>query len=172
MGAHVCGFFHDQARRVEILDAFVAEAAAAGDKCYCLLERPPPGRPYPGADVMTTAESYLLGGRFSAEAMLARLEGFVTRALDEGYPAVRAVGEMSWASGAVPGGEELCRYEAEVNRLSPRYPGVLLCLYDLTRFPAGAVLDVLRTHPWILVADVVLPNPYYSEDAGQVVGPA
>ena len=162
MGAHVCGFFFDEARRAEILDAFIAEAVRAGDKCYCLLDAPHPSADHPAAELLTTTESYLSGGRFSARAMLGRLEQLVTRALEEGYPAVRAVGEMSWAAEAFPGADEVCLYEAEVNRFAPRHPQVLLCLYDLSRFTADAVVEVLRTHPWMLVADVVLANPYYS----------
>jgi len=162
-GAHVCGFFHDEGRRAEILDTFIAEALQSGDKCYCLLERPHPAAPaHPAAEYLTTVDTYLAGGRFSAEAMLARLERFVTRALhDEGYPGVRAVGEMSWAAGGFPGTEEVGVYELEVNGFAPRHPQVLLCLYDLSRFPAAAIDQVLGTHPWILVAGVVLPNPYF-----------
>lgn len=166
-GVHVCGFFQDRERRAEILDAFVGEALQAGDKCYCFLERPYPGvANNPAAECLSTMETYLAGGRFSVEAMLGRLEGFMNRAVrDEGYPGVRAVGEMGWAADGFPGTGEVCRYESEVNRLAPRHRQVLLCLYDLSRFGADAVDRVLRAHPWILVADVVLPNPYF-QDSG------
>jgi hypothetical protein len=164
MGAHVCGFFHDQTRRAEILDAFIAEALEAGHKCYCLLDAPHPAAKHPAAEFLATTESYLAGGRFDPRAMLIRLEELVTRALhDEGYPAVRAVGEMSWAADGFPGADQVCAYESEVNRFAPRYQQVLLCLYDLSRFPAEAIVAALRTHPWILVADVVLPNPLFLE---------
>ncbi|MEW6472296.1 MAG: MEDS domain-containing protein [Actinomycetota bacterium] len=164
-GAHVCAFFHDQERRAEILDAFVAEALEAGDKCYCLLEGPhPKAAEFPAAEYLTTAETYLADGRFSADAMLQRLERLVTRAVrEEGYPGVRAVGEMAWAGDRCSGAEEVGWYESEVNRFRPDHRQVLLCLYDLTRFPTGALDQVLGTHPWILVADVVLPNPYFPE---------
>jgi MEDS: MEthanogen/methylotroph, DcmR Sensory domain len=161
--AHVCAFFQNEGRRAEILDAFITEALAAGDKCYCLLERPyPAASRHPGAEYLTTMETYLAGGRFSAQAMLGRLGGLITRAIkDEQYPGVRAVGEMGWAAEGFPGADEVCRYESEVNGIEPRHRQVLLCLYDLTRCPAPAVDGVLRTHPWVLVADVVLPNPCF-----------
>jgi hypothetical protein len=158
----VCGFFNDQRRRAEILGLFIDEALEAGDKCYCLLHSAYAGPDHPAVEYLTTAETYLAGGCFSADAMLGRLEGLLTRAVDrEGYPGVRAVGEMSWAAGGVPGAEEIGRYEAEVTRLAPAQGQVLLCLYDLSRFGGEAVEVVLRTHPWVLVADVVLPNPYF-----------
>jgi hypothetical protein len=161
MGAHVCAFVHDRALRDEIVEDFAAEAGAAGHKCYCLLDGPPPAGARTGAaEVLTTAETYLAGGAFAAGPMLGRLEHLVERALDEGWPAVRAVGEMSWAATIPSAMEPVLRYESEVNRLAGRRQ-VLLCLYDLARFPAEALLGVLRTHPWMLVANVVLPSPYY-----------
>jgi len=162
IGAHVCGFFHDQRRRAEILDAFIGEALEARDKCYCLLHAPHTGPEHRAVEYLTTAETYLAGGRFSAETMLGRLQRLVARAVDEdGYPGVRAVGEMSWAADGVPGADELGNYEAAVNGFEPRHRQVLLCLYDLSRFGADSVDQALRTHPWLLVADVVLLNPYY-----------
>jgi hypothetical protein len=178
-GSHVCAFFHDQQRRAELLDQLIAEAVRAGHKCYCILDGPHPveeaqvaidtfsptvsGVVRGQAELLTTRQSYVLGGRFAARAMLDRLQQLVKVALeDEGYPAVRAVGEMTWAAEDPPGVEELWLYESEVNRLAGRYPQVLVCLYDLSRFQAETVVEVLRTHPSILIADVVLPNPWYT----------
>lgn len=168
MGAHVCAFVPDRAVRDEIVEGFTAEAVAAGHKCYCLLDgappaaTPPPGAPAGSAEVLTTAETYLATAPFAAAPMLGRLEGLVGRALhDERWPAVRAVGEMTWAAARPSAMEEVLWYESEVNRLADRHRQVLLCLYDLARFPAGALVGVLRTHPWMLVANVVLPSPWY-----------
>jgi hypothetical protein len=36
-----------------------------------------------------------------------------------------------------------------------------LCLYDLTRYGAGVIVDLLRVHPIILLSGLVLENPYY-----------
>jgi hypothetical protein len=166
LGAHVCGFFHDQRRRAEILDTFIGEALEAGDKCYCLLHGRHAGPEHPAVEYLTTTETYLAGGRFSAEAMLGRLERLVLRAVDdEGYPGIRAVGEMSWAADGFPGADEVGRYESAVNGFAPRHGQVLLCLYDLSRFGADAVDQALRTHPLVLVAGVVLPNPYFQRSS-------
>ena len=184
MGAHVCGFFNHGDLRREILDGFVAGGVRAGHKCYCLLDCPDPVPTGPAVgsltgsavtsgqvEFMTRMESYLPDGTFAAPRMLTRLEALVTRALhEEAYPAVRAVGEMSWASEAVPGAEEVSLYESEVNRLAGRYPQVLLCLYDLSRFRAEALVEVLKTHPWILIANVVLKNPYYLDPDEYLAG--
>ena len=171
MGAHVCAFFHDRTARDEIVEGFVAEAAAAGHKSYCLLEGPPPaGVLAGGAELLSPLQTYLADGAFTAGPMLSRLEDLVRRALhDECWPGVRAVGEMNWAA-ETPAMEEVFLYESEVNRFAGRHPQVLLCLYDLTRFPADALFEVLKTHPWMVVANVVLPNPYYQDPDAFLAG--
>jgi hypothetical protein len=40
---------------------------------------------------------------------------------------------------------------------------VILCLYDLERFGSEVLMDVLRTHPRVIVDDMVHDNPYYIE---------
>jgi hypothetical protein len=54
-------------------------------------------------------------------------------------------------------------YESELNHFLPRYPQVILCLYDLERFDGEVVVDVLKTHPKLLVGCTMLENPYYVE---------
>jgi len=61
----------------------------------------------------------------------------------------------------MPGVEELVGYEAELNNFLPRYPQVILCLYDLERFDGEILIDILKTHPMVLIGGMVLDNPYY-----------
>jgi hypothetical protein len=49
-----------------------------------------------------------------------------------------------------------------MNRYLPLYPQVILCLYDLHRFGGGIVVDLLRTHPLVLVGGMLVKNPYFA----------
>ena len=42
---------------------------------------------------------------------------------------------------------------------------MILCLYDLDRFDGDVLVDILKTHPKVLVGGMVLDNPYYLEPA-------
>jgi hypothetical protein len=42
-----------------------------------------------------------------------------------------------------------------------KYPQMILCLYDLARLGGGMVVDLLKTHPKILLGGLVLENPHY-----------
>ena len=72
---------------------------------------------------------------------------------------LRIGGEVSWWA-PVASPAELARYEAELNRHIGEDMAVL-CLYDLSRFSAEAVVNAVMTHPVVLVGDRVVANPWY-----------
>jgi MEDS: MEthanogen/methylotroph, DcmR Sensory domain len=177
VGDHVCAFYRGADEHDEILRSYVAVGLRSGDKCICVLDDGDPdvlraalgeaadgGGPGDGQlDVRLSQQTYLRGGRFSTSAMLAFWDDVVGAAFEGGYQFSRAVGEMSWALRQMPGVEELVRYEAELNSFLPRYPQVVLCLYDLDLFNGEILVDILKTHPTVLVRGMVLDNPYYLE---------
>jgi DNA-binding CsgD family transcriptional regulator len=40
-------------------------------------------------------------------------------------------------------------------------PAILMCLYDLQKFGAEMLVEVLRTHPTVLLDRTVIANPHY-----------
>ena len=75
------------------------------------------------------------------------------------YPILLVIGGLML--GVVPGMPEFIRYETELNRYAAQHAQSILCLYDLTRYGAGVIVDLLRVHPIILLSGLVLENPYY-----------
>jgi hypothetical protein len=55
---------------------------------------------------------------------------------------------------------ELLILESAMNRYLPLYPQVIVCLYDVDRFGGGALMNLVMTHPRMLVGGVVIENPY------------
>lgn len=177
VGDHVCAFYRGNTERDTILQSYLGAGLRAGDKCVCVLDDGEPQVLIDGLsadldpksstngqlDVRISQHTYLLGGQFSTTAMLAFWDQVVGAALAGGYLFSRAVGEMTWALRQMPGVEELVSYEAELNYFLPRYPQVILCLYDLDRFNGEILVDILKTHPTVLVGGMVLDNPYYVE---------
>lgn len=176
-GDHVCAFYRDQADRDDILFPFLAEGVRAGQRCICVVESVGPAEvcetlgvglddpsEQAALQLLTPAESYLRDGTFSMPAMLDFWQQGVTRALaDDGFDFVRVIGEMPRALTGKPDLEEFLLYESELNRFAPLYPQVIVCLYDLDRFGGRLLVDILRTHPLVLLGGAVLENPYYLE---------
>ena len=57
--------------------------------------------------------------------------------------------------------DEFAIYEANINRLAAEYPQAVLCLYDLSLVGGGMMLDLLRTHPKLLLGGLLIENPHY-----------
>ena len=68
---------------------------------------------------------------------------------------------MSWALKGVPGCERLMEYEARVNDVVKTHPISAICQYDANRFSGALIMDVLRTHPMMIVRGHIVHNPYY-----------
>jgi len=179
-GDHICAFYRGSAGRNEILIPYLKEGLKEGEKCICFLEIGGEQLVKDQLESSATHElmarhlsfldfsqTYLRDGRFTQEQWFDFLDQCLDTAInDEGYPCARAAGEMSWSlQKTCPGVEELCSYEAKINWFAPRYPQILLCMYDLDRFPGDVVVDVLKTHPKVLLNNMVIENPYFVDPA-------
>jgi hypothetical protein len=156
--------------------SFLREGLRSGDRCLCAFEAADRAA-VDAVDAEVSAEvdvasaghqldirlssDILLGlTDFSAQEMLDYWHTWVTDSLS-GFSAVRALADIPLAVRAVIGGANFIRLESEVNRFVPRYPVVVLCLYDLDRFGGDLLVDVMKTHPKVLMGSTVLENPYY-----------
>jgi hypothetical protein len=177
IGDHVCAFYRG-VERDELLIPFLEAGMRTGDKCICVVDSDKPEALIASLEqelaadcverhqlaVLSSESAYLVGGEFVPTRMVQFWDDNVRSALaDEGYSFVRSVGEMTWALRDARGVDQLVSYESELNRFLPRYPQVILCLYDVERFGGDIILDMLKTHPKVLLNGMVLDNPYYLE---------
>jgi hypothetical protein len=100
--------------------------------------------------ILTAKEAYLKDGQFDPEKMIALLAEETDTALAEGYTALRATGEMTWALAGEPGSERLVEYESRLNEFFPTKKCYAVCQYDRRRFDAEMLIDILQTHPKVL----------------------
>jgi DNA-binding CsgD family transcriptional regulator len=147
-----------------------------GDKCLCLIDDVEPelvrdlavGQPGPAysrrsaqLDVERASDAYLRSGQFSVEDMMSFLSESADAATDDDFDLLRAAGEMSWVLPGPPGWEDLFRYESALNDAVEQMPAILICLYDLQKFGADMLVEVLHTHPKVLLDRTVIDNPHY-----------
>ena len=55
------------------------------------------------------------------------------------------------SSNTKPGSTMSCRH----------YHDPVICTYDLSRFDASVVIDIMRTHPMVIVGGILQENPFY-----------
>jgi MEDS: MEthanogen/methylotroph, DcmR Sensory domain len=178
MGAdnHMCAFFQTRDDEYESLLPFISEGFEQGDRAFHIVDPAlradhvhrlgRAGLPTADAEQRQQLEIrdwdgvYLLGGQFSQDAMLALVKEVLGGPVG-GYSRTRVVAHMEWALGDFPGVNDLVEYETRLNYLLPRWQHPVICVYDSSRFGAGLALDVLRTHPSVILGGVLQVNPFY-----------
>lgn len=112
--------------------------------------------------IITKAHAYLKNGDFDPDWMIQFLAQAVEDAKKEGFPAVRASGEMTWAlSPAGNVDDRLIEYECKLNRFFPDYDMGGICQYNRRRFRAQTLMHVIHTHPKVVFRGQICDNPYY-----------
>ena len=173
-GSHVCAFYRGDSDRDRLLNGYLGAGLTAGDKCICIVDSAitaarlralPQSRTEPGPDgqldIHLPETTYLAGGEFTTGDMLTFWTENMIKAAVEGYSFYRLAGEMTWALRDAPGVEHLVGYESELNRVTASHPVIVLCLYDLDRFSGEVVVNIVKTHPQVLVQGILVENPYY-----------
>jgi len=174
-GTHLCALYSGPDERDRLLLPFLQEGMREGDKCLCLVEDVAPATvrhqvegpgttsQAHGADQLNidlASSVYLECGEFSVEHMTSFLANSVSEATED-FPLLRAAGEMSWVLPMPVGADDFFVYESAVNDVVTDAPAVFMCLYDLERFSAQMLVDVLQTHPQVLLDNTVIDNPHY-----------
>lgn len=174
---HICAFFDSREQQYEILLPFLKQGLRAGDKLLSIVDPDnladhrrrctKAGIDLAAADragrlgLFTFEDTYLKDGVFSADRMVGLIEKTLSEARAAGFESVRGFGEMHWALTGLPGTEELVEYEARVNEVFARYNDPLVCFYDVNRFPGRVLMDIMCTHPKIILNGIIHENQYY-----------
>ena len=112
--------------------------------------------------IITKSHAYLKNGDFDPDWMIDFLGQAVEDAKREGFPAVRASGEMTWALG--PAGnahDRLIEYECKLKAFFSDYDMSGICQYNRRRFSAQTLMHVIHTHPRVVFRGEVCENPFY-----------
>lgn len=165
-GDHYCGIYRTDDDHRAIIADFVRDGVARAEKMFYLVNiqtaeqlRATLAAAGIAVDelidrgqlvILTAREAYLRDGQFDPDKMIQLLGEETEKALAEGYTALRATGEMTWALAGEPGSERLVEYEARLNHFFPHSKCYAVCQYDRRRFDAEMLLDILCTHPKVL----------------------
>jgi hypothetical protein len=174
---HVCAFFNTPEDEYRTLLPFIRDGLERGERAYHLLD---PGNReahlawlrHAGIDVDAAQgsgqlevrlprETYLRGGRFDPNAMLALVREVLEAGLAGGFPLTRMVAHAECVLDDWPGSDDWVEYETRLNHVLPRYDDPVICSYDLNRLDAATAMDVMRTHPVVVVGGVLQENPFF-----------
>ncbi|HEV7590758.1 MAG TPA: MEDS domain-containing protein [Longimicrobium sp.] len=174
---HVCAFFNTPDDEYRTLLPFIRDGLERGERAFHVLD-PENREPHlarlreAGIDVdaaqgsgqlevRVPAETYLRGGCFDKDAMLALVQEVLQAGLARGFPLTRLVAHAECVLDDWPGSEDWVEYETRLNHVLPRYDDPVICTYDLNRLDAATAMDVMRTHPVVIVGGLLQENPFY-----------
>ncbi len=174
---HVCAFFDNQDQEDKVIIPFLKEGIDSGERAFWISStemRTPLLQKlrHAGTEVAMAEKRDQLkvdqwgkrivrNKRFDQDAMLERIEGVLAQGKEKGFGLTRFVGRMDWVREYNVGINELVEYETRLNRIWQKFNDPVICVYDLSTFNAGALVNILRTHPIAIVGDVVAENPFF-----------
>jgi signal transduction histidine kinase len=175
---HLALIYDNQVEQLDIIAPFLRFGLERGEKSVFIVDDTSPetvvaAMEHYGVDVdaatatgalaiITKHDAYLKNGDFDPDWMIGFLAEAVEEAKKEGFHAVRASGEMTWALG--PAGDanhRLTEYECMLNRFFPGYDMGGICQYNRRRFRPETLIHVIHTHPRLVFRGEVCENPYY-----------
>ena len=174
---HVCAFFHSKEEEYRVLMPFFKEGFEKGDLARHIVD--PNHRPHhlrrlaqEGIDVAEAEangqlevrcwqEAYLKDDHFDQYRMISTVREILDPAKKPPGKLTRTFANMEWALEDLPGVHDILEYETRLNYLLSDYHDPVVCTYDLSRFGAGVVMDILRTHPMVIVGGILQENPFY-----------
>jgi hypothetical protein len=174
---HVCAFFNSEDEKYRVLLPFIRDGFECGDRAVHVVN-PSQHRDHlqrlaaAGIDtlaaqqsgqleLLTDAEAYLCDGHFDQDRMLEVFEQLASGNNNSPFPLSRIVCHMEWAAEGRSHVENLVEFEARVNDVWRRHDDAVICVYDLAKFGGDTVIDVMRTHPMIVIGGMLLQNPFF-----------
>ena len=174
---HVCAFFNSEEEEYRVLLPFIKDGFACGHKAVHVVN---PGQrsdhlnrliaagiDTAGAaqsgqfELKTNTEAYLRDGRFDKDRMVEVFEQLASGNAKGGFPLSRIVCRMDWA---VEGGsyvDDVVEFESRVNEVWNRHEDAVICTYYLGKFGGDTVIDILRTHPMVIIGGILQHNPFF-----------
>lgn len=174
---HACAFFHTKEEEYQVLMPFIQEGFESGDRAFHIVD--PQHRAahlerleQAGIDTATAiaegllevrdwSETYIQGKRFDQHAMIETLLKAIAPGNAPPGKMSRNIANMEWALEDLPGVHDIVEYESRLNAALPEQHDPVVCTYDLSRFDASVVIDILRTHPMVIIGGILQENPFY-----------
>ena len=177
---HVCAFFANDDEEYRVLLPFIRDGLLCGDKSVQVVnpeQRQEHLHRLAAAGVDTAAHElsgqlhiqnntdvYLRDGRFDQDRMLATFEQMADSSRTvEGFPMSRVICRMDWMCGDDARIADVIEFESRVNDVWRRYDDAVICTYHLAKFSGDAVIDIMRTHPLVIIGGLLQRNPFFTQ---------
>jgi hypothetical protein len=173
---HVCAFFDTPEDEYRVMTPFVRDGLAHGDRAIHFVAEDrddhisrlrrggidvESARTRRQLEILPSEEVYTPEGTFDGVRMLARIQSILSEARPLGFGLTRIWAHAEFVGAHPASAHAFIEYESRLNDLLSTYADPVICVYDLDKTSAGMAYDVLRTHPFVIIGQVLQQNPYY-----------
>ncbi len=174
---HVCAFFNSDDEGYRVLLPFIKDGFECGDKAVHVVNPeqrcdhlhrlasagidPTLAQESGQLELRSNTEAYLRDGRFDQDRMLQVFEQLASGNAKGGFPLSRIVCHMDWAAADQAYIDGLVEFESRVNDVWRRHDDAVICVYDLAKFGGDTVVDIMRTHPMVIIGGILQQNPFF-----------
>ena len=174
---HVCAFFNNDEEEYRILLPFIKDGMKCGDKAVHVLNPeqhrdhlqrltaagidPEEAQQSGQLELRTNTEVYLPDGRFDQDRMLKVFEQLASGNTTGSFPLSRICCRMDWAVEDQSHVDDVIEFESRVNDVWLRHDDAVICTYHLGKFSGDAVIDIMRTHPMVIIGGILQQNPFF-----------
>ena len=104
---------------------------------------------------------------FNSDAALALIQETLNTGATLGFPLTRMVADVAERIlDNESNTDEWLKCEARLNAILLRYNDPVICVYDLAKLSGAVVVDVLRTHPMVVIGGLLQENPFFMPPDG------
>jgi hypothetical protein len=174
---HVCAFFNSPDEEYRVLLPFIKDGFQCGHKAIHIVN---PNQQQDhlqrlaeaGIDAAAAQQSgqldlrintdfYLPDGHFDPDRMISAFEQLASDNTTGGFPLSRICCRMDWSAADESHLDDVIEFESRVNDVWHRHEDAVICTYHLGQFGGDAVIDIMRTHPMVVVGGILQENPFY-----------
>ncbi len=173
---HVCAFFTNDEEEYRVLLPFIKEGLECGDKAiHVVNQRDEHVHRLASAgidsavaerigqlEIKINTEAYLRDGKFDQDRMLETFEQLASGNAPGRFPLSRIVCRMDWVVGDESRLQNVIEFESRVNDVWSRHDDAVICTYHLSQFRGDALIDILRTHPLVIIGGILQHNPFFT----------
>jgi hypothetical protein len=174
---HVCAFFNSDDEEYRVLLPYIKDGFQCGHRAIHVVN---PDRRQDhlqrlaeaGIDsaaaqqsgqleLRTNTDVYLPDGRFDQDRMIAVFEHLASGNARGQFPLSRICCRMDWAVEGQSHIDDVIEFESRVNDVWRRHDDAVICTYHLGQFGGDVVIDIMRTHPMVVIGGILQRNPFY-----------
>ena len=175
---HVCAFFCSPEDEYDTLLPFICDGINCGQRAFHVLPAKhkedhirrlrnagidvEKAQKAGQLQVALPEDTYLKGGRFNKDDMLALIQEVLKAGTALGFPLTRMIAHAETAVDDWASGQEWVEYEMRLNSVLPNYDDPVICTYDINMLNANLAIDILRTHPVAIIGGVLIENSFFS----------